>query len=353
MRRLIPIVLALATLSLATSGCGVGYNRLFFMTLTNVGLDVDTKPPTAEVSVARREVIIEPSFEEGKTLPVAASFRKEGGFFDPKISAMFSGGKAAVLVSKLFDSRSTTPPKRLKSKLCLKERPEGSRVLSFWSKIPVLGSLTEEGDEERPFFFATDTTYGLKVAWSGTTEAVPDTLRLGYNRKEFAYAPVFGTNVTGAPPPPPAGEEPEDQPCEAGEYEIQAASFIASIDNSTKIAEITKSDLKYVQFFATGEAANNLALQPELRGVLVSQLAPQVSEAAKRRETNRELIDDINNSFDAGDATKKSTIINKAVELKLVDSGTTAADFKGRLARNEAGGSEVSAKLEQLKAVAS
>lgn len=37
----------------ALSGCGIDYNTTLFVAKSNVGIDVDTTPPTAEVSTAR------------------------------------------------------------------------------------------------------------------------------------------------------------------------------------------------------------------------------------------------------------------------------------------------------------
>ena len=83
-------LIVLVMLCAVPSGCALGYDRMLLITKTNVGLDIDSKPPTAEISIARREGVIAPSFEEGKALPVLASFRFEGGWFSPRISATFA-----------------------------------------------------------------------------------------------------------------------------------------------------------------------------------------------------------------------------------------------------------------------
>jgi hypothetical protein len=391
-------------------GCALGYNRMLFMTKTNVGLDIDSKPPTAEISIARREGVIAPSFEEGKALPVIASFLFEGGWFSPHISGTFAGGKAAVTIAELFnvgDSNSRLTPR---SRVCLDHPPKESAQGLQW----------EEGDDARPFFFATDTTFGLKVAWSGATEVMPDTLKLGYNRKEFAYAPVFGrqnvvdpsdrilqdtavvdridakfkSEETSAearkgimekavilelvPKGVPEKEfktelgknigknvsdrlkylmtysssvsanatskELEDEPCLPGEYEIQIPSFIAMIDNPNDLNKFIDGKLKYVQFFATGEAANALARRGAFRQMLVDQLAPRLQEAS-----DRQLIEDIKEKFNDQRTTEqgKDGITKKAIELGLVGADTTVETFEGRLAKKE--DLEKSKKLEQLK----
>ena len=152
--------------------------------------------------------------------------------------------------------------------------------------------------------------------------------------------------------PQPYSAELVDEPCMPGEYEIQVPSFIAVIDNSQDLKNFTDSSLRYVQFFATGEAANALARQFEVRKVLVEQLAPQLQRAVQLRATNRQLIDDIIKEFNHQKTSEqeKDKIVKKAIELGLVGDDTTAKNFEGRLAHQE--GLEKPEKLEQLKAYA-
>ncbi len=84
-------------------GC-VGYDRTLFVTKTNVGLDFDSTPPTAQVSVARKEAVIEPTFENGETPPVLGSFRLNSGFWIfADVSSTFSGGDAALIMATLYN----------------------------------------------------------------------------------------------------------------------------------------------------------------------------------------------------------------------------------------------------------
>ena len=52
----------LIIIPLLLQGCGIGYNSVVFFTRTNMGIDIDTKPPVAEISVSRQEGVIEPAF---------------------------------------------------------------------------------------------------------------------------------------------------------------------------------------------------------------------------------------------------------------------------------------------------
>ena len=228
---------------LFTGGCAVGYNSTLFMTKSNVGIDVDTKPPTAEISISRREGVIAPSFEGGQTPPVLAIFRAASGDW-PKLSAFFfgvdstfAGGDAAVVLSQ--EPNGEAEPD---SRLCLNKKPDAKKTLWIWNRA------VPEKDKVSPFFFATDTTLGLKLAWSGTTGVHPDTLRLGFSRKESAWAPVLKADPNKCKIP---GTEKN------GEYAVKMPSFLAILDSNTQTEE--NGNIKTLQYFATGESATNLA----------------------------------------------------------------------------------------------
>ena len=57
------------------AGCGIGYNRTLFITKTNVGFEASAEPPTFELDISRLEGTVGPQFENGKKLPVMASFK--------------------------------------------------------------------------------------------------------------------------------------------------------------------------------------------------------------------------------------------------------------------------------------
>jgi hypothetical protein len=203
----------------------------------------------------------------------------------------------------------------------------------------VLRAFTEEGDRARPFSFATDTTTGLKVAWSGTGGAFPDSLKFGYNRKEFAFAPVFEQKLG-------------DQKCETttgqadGEYEIDTPSFLATLDNDIDAADFAKSSYKYSQFFATGQAAENLALQPGVRAVLGKRMDATAFEAAQAAlDTHRAAVKPL------------MTEAHERIDAMSTDAALDAARDKARTAgllgstEDFAPGSDIAAKKTFLKTI--
>ncbi len=245
------------SVTLLIEGCAVGYNTTLFMTKSNIGLDVETKPPTAEISIARREGVIAPGFEGGQTPPVLSSFRSNLSPFDRfflGVQSTFAGGDAAVALSqKQADANDNQI-----SAACLSQKPNPQTFL--WADV----SIPEKG-EVRPFIFGTDTSFGLKVAWSGMTGQIPDTVRLGFNRKEFAWAPVFGTDAVSCIVP--GTQQP-------GTYAISMPSFLAVLDNDVQLGTPTQTKVKWLQYIATGKSATTLASDEKVRNIMMERIDP-------------------------------------------------------------------------------
>ena len=307
---------ALLAASLLT-GC-IGYNSTFFATKTNVGLDVDSKTPTMEVSVARREVVVEPSFENGQTPPVAASFRtRSGAWIFADIDTTFSGGDAAYIMSKLYSSDSNGAPDNyysdhtgFDSKITLSNAPS-------WKVLGIRGSLPTNSTV-RPLIFGTDTSLGVKVAWSGLTAQFPDSVKVGFNRKEIALAPVNG------------------RPTAQG-YEVKMPSFLATHDTGVSIGSPQggSNTIKFQQYFATGEAANYLAFQPAVRESMAERLDPVANSKKKitaDRKASASLVTDCQKLIDQLTTTAQLTNAVTAFSDKQLISSATAKDLTAKAA---------------------
>lgn len=251
--------LMLLKCTLLLGGCAVGYNSTLFVTKSNIGIDVGTKPPTAEVSIARREGVLAPGFEGGRTPPVLASFGTASNPFSRfffGVQSTFVGGDAAVA---LVQGPGGGDAKH-SSVLCLSQKPEQKKFLGWDVSVPEKG-------QARPFSFVTDTTLGLKIAWSGMTGQFPDTLQLGFNRKEFAWAPIIGTDKANY-------QLPDTQ--ENGTYAVWMPAFLAVLDNDVNVGSPSETSIKWLQFFATGDAATRLANRDEIRQVMLKRIVPVV-----------------------------------------------------------------------------
>lgn len=317
----------LSSIPALLSGC-VGYNSTLFMTKSNVGLDLDTKPPTLEISLARREGVISPAFEGGQTPPVLASFVVEPGAhvpLFPRISQTFSGGNASVAMATLYASEESPDydPDNYESALPLTQTPQPKVLGLFHASMPKPGTV-------HPFLFGTDTTFGLKAAWSGLTAQFPDTVRLGLNRKEFALAPIFLTassNVTGST------------------RAVKMPSFLATMDNSSEVSTVQQTGVRHVQYFATGLAAEQMAMHPEVRQAMLQRLDPngqnkaeefKQAQARVTREYQQvaQILKYVSTPDGKVDKDKlKSLTLNTGLADKWVEkySNGTLADLEGAL----------------------
>ncbi len=328
--------LPLVILILSLCHCS-GYDRAMLATKTNVGLDLDSQPPTAELTIARREIAIQPTFpnyhgDSDRALPLLASFGKEGNFLNPHITGHFAGGGAAIhLVQEEIPQNSSTSSANTSSAqddpgtLCLQRKPEDTRgpLLKFWHFIT--GRSGDWDKEPRPFYFATDTAFGLKVAWSGTTGPYPDSLKLGYNRKEFASPPIFveQNRDTGdqADPKVNATSNSSRNDCK---FTVKMPSFYASINNVSALEDPRTSSNEHVQFFSTGAAANEYTRRASVRQMAFRHMNP---EAARLELGLRELLLEISLAFEQANDAKKDAILNKAKESSLVGNTTTVDTF--------------------------
>ena len=267
-------------------GCA-GRNHILFMTKSNVGLDFDAKPPTLEITASRKEAVIAPTFEGGQTPPVAASFKPRAGTGDGfanfflGVDQTFTGGDAAVAMASLY-ATSTAPAAESRtnydSTLKLTQPP---RYSDIFRGVPRPG-------ETRAFIFGTDTSFGLKAAWSGAGGQIPDTVRLGFNRKEFAWAPVMLTTNVGVT---------NATTTNLTTYSVKAPSFLATIQSQIGLNN-QGGGIQALQYFASGEAATLLALQPAVRLAMIERLDPKAAEAEPAFAAAKRQIEDINKEIE-------------------------------------------------------
>ena len=263
--------------SVSLGGCAIGFDHTLFMTKSNVGVDIDTKAPTAEISIARRELVIAPAFEKGQTPPALAGFRTGNRLlFGFDVSSVFAGGNAALMLSDPYNIKDN-------SELCLQVKPEGKLHLG---PIELARFSLPTTGEIRPFVFGTDTTFGLKVAWSGMTAQFPDSLKIGFNRKELALAPVFGS----------------DKGTQNCPYLVGMPPFLASIEMTSETATPQTFDLAYRQSFSTGSAAVELARDPDIKKLILSRLDRVPEKGTSDHDENSKCIEE----WLYADATKET-----------------------------------------------
>lgn len=331
-------------------GCAIGYNSVLFATRSNMGVDADTAPPNFEVAISRQEGVIEPTFEGGQTLPVMASFSSKAtsiGNFFWGVGSTFSTGEAAFTMSHLYNDPTPADTTKIPyERVTLSKDPVTK--LPFGVNVDYL-----EAGDVKPVLFGTDTIFGLKVKWSGQTAQYPSSVNIGFKRKEAALAPVaLGPNRIQDPNNPNnAINKPR---------EVDIPSLLATIDTDVAVPG-TKAELTYLQYFATGTAASNLARQHAVREAMLKRADPgqdlqaqKAEEGKALRDANRKLIKQVAGLFRNAAAAKKATIVAKAKELALVDESvaTDPAFLKG-LGEHSDAPPPITAKLAELANVAS
>jgi hypothetical protein len=161
------------------------------------------------------------------------------------------------------------------STLTLEQKPKAnaaSPILKF------LFGLAEPGDV-RPLIFGTDTQLGVKVGWTGTGGPYPDNLKIGFNRKEAAWAPVTMKEARETK----GGSERTT-------YAVKMPSFLATVSHNVKAPKPEGStgqdkqgaDVTFIQYFATGAAADALSRQRAVRVAMINRMdsAQQVTDEA-------------------------------------------------------------------------
>jgi hypothetical protein len=224
-------------------------------------------------------------------------------------------------------------PTNYDSALWLQTEPK-PRVLGKSVKMRKPGTV-------HPFVFGTDTSFGLKAAWSGLTAQFPDTVRLGLNRKEFALAPVFVSHsrtngaLTNA---------------------VKMPSFLATMDNSSDLSSLQESGVRHVQYFATGLAADHLALQPDVRRAMIQRLDPKGQARAEQftqfKTSFTAQTDNfarIQSAYTRADVNKRAAIRQKALDLGLLTEPVDDQQFIRTLRRSvDATKPEVTESLNAL-----
>ena len=230
------------------AGCSTGKENVLFITKTSLGIDVDSKPPTFEVGYDRKEGTVAPVFGEGKVLPQMSSFTTDDGIVSQAIGQSFATGRAAEVLSKYIGTSSS------------------QAILATIPATEMSGnsSIIDVPDRKR-YFFGTDTVFGFKVGLGVETGGIPDSVSLGYKRKEIALVPLI-TFVDN------------------GVNKVALASLIATAGLSTNANPGVGSALQYSQFFATGQAATNLAAIPEIRASVAPKIIPDTAAIVDLRK---------------------------------------------------------------------
>jgi hypothetical protein len=251
------MAVAMSAFSLWMTGCA-GKDSAVFVTTTNIGIDADARPPHATIGYDRYEGYIGPAYANGAIPPVYSKIESNLEIFNPEVRQMYATGDAARIVTKQAEAQGETGGD---------EEPE-----------LLVG-------DSRVMLFGTGSNIGLRVTFAGN---VPESLSLGYKRKEFSYIPL--------------GIVEEEHPKGSGNM-VQVhkyGSVLASMDMGVHTETFRDTGISIIQFFATGDAAKNLARIPAIQNRFVSEARQSMLVS----EECRDAYDDASAKLDDALANK-------------------------------------------------
>jgi len=217
---------AIAT-ALLLQGCDINYAT--FVTASHLGIKADTTTEQVSIGVGRTDLFIGPGYPDIGAAPSAFGYlQTDAAVFSPKVTQLYATGAAADTVTQ-----SATPSQTGNANT---QDLAGSR---------------------RPLVFGTNTDVGLKL---GFVANAPTSINLGYDREEVSIIPMRKS----------LGSSDKDT------YAPVLASVALNVASTTP----TGSNLALSQFFATGQAALNLAGRDEIRNVFKATAKAQVDQAA-------------------------------------------------------------------------
>lgn len=213
-----------AVLPFFIQGCAPT-DRVVFVTNTQLDIGYDVSAGSANFGYNRDEGVTGPSWpDSGTAPPIYAHVNNSGNLLAPKIKQVYAMGTAAT--------RATAKPGSCSADHLETEFHEGA---------------------PRLFVFGTSTNFGFKVRF---INQIPESLSLGWKRKEFSWVPV----------------NPEGQ-------SARFPDLLAFVAVGTDASQIPASyDVK--QFIATGNAAKNLACSSDVQEEIERDAAAAISEVA-------------------------------------------------------------------------
>lgn len=255
------LYILVALLCVGLLGCATGKDSIIFVTKTSVAIDVDTNPSTFDVGYGRYEGSIAPVADDGQVLPLLSSISSEGGIssnvFGSGVTQNFGVGNAAVIMSQYLGSTSNPA--------------EDSRT--NFANIIIPANVSGKIKTGKRYFFGTKTTFGFTTSFAAERGYTPDSISLGYKRKEFAYIPIKQNGASGS-------------------ETLSIPSMLATAGTSAS-AGLNQSGFSVSQFYATGQAANYLAAHPTIRNSVISKIIGDEDIAIKLAEAEKAAVEEI------------------------------------------------------------
>lgn len=269
-------------LILFISACSEKVN---FITATSVGLELEAAPkPRINIGAKRLELYSAPTYTEGDLPPVLSSFKLNGTVFDPRIKQVYATGASATLVQlKGAEEKYQTALLALIS--------DNDKNLDI-SKLKLLGVVKRPDNPQESYsVVATGTTYGLDIGYSNLGLGH---LLIGFERYVASSIPIAsdvgcGDGSTSGCDYYPSAVAAVDVRFTAG----NSGKYLSKNSSQQKIAQNMVNEdqvegvsppeaaIDAVQFFATGRAAQALALNEQLQEIFLEEAQGGISQSRR------------------------------------------------------------------------
>lgn len=283
------------------AGCSVTKDNAVFVTKTSFTLlDLDATPGGVSVAYDRTEGYAGPRFANGSVFPVVSYIAISGKGLERDVNQVYATGSAARIVTTQPKDLAAPDGKTLQSSTTperdRRRQPALVKVSDPAASVSTPAASTRVNEEESPapksddgkvMFFATGTTIGLKLGFADGTN-VPTSFALGYKRKELSIIPVD------------AVRQPSVLATFNNSAGVQAPDATKATDATQTTAAVLRPNALFgvKQFFATGDAADNLAgrgdIQENFRDAARAGMGPletYYSEAATQRAMMLDAMD--------------------------------------------------------------
>lgn len=277
---LMPRRASAACAALLLCGCADLPPHVMFMTKASLGVDVETTAQTASLAYDRVEGYSAPRYAGQEVAPVYASFATNGQMINRTVKQLYATGGAAETLSKPIP-------------VMFRSNGAGEAPANFVAAggLPSPRAAPAE-TKPKAMFFGTGTVLGFKIGFGPTSL---DSFTLGFKRKELSIIPQ-------------------------DEKDGKFPSVMASFDTDLATESVTTSKLAINQFFATGVAADALALNPEIHGKFEEKAVTMMGQfRADESEQRRYALLSLY-CLSKLDETQSARVWKNVADLKLFDA---------------------------------
>lgn len=245
------------------TACAQTPKNVVFVTKSSIGVDVEATTQSASLAYDRTEGYFAPRYVNQAPPTVYANMATNGKMIDRSIKQTYATGLAAELLSKpIAGAQALAPLTRPALLRSTALATPGAIVATPALPAPAPAGAAASGVEPKALLFGTGTVFGFKV---GVGPTAIDSFTLGFKRKELSIIPQ-------------------------DEADGLFPSVLASIDtNASASPTLSASDGTITQFFATGVAADNLAVNERIHEKFETSALSAISSYREDERQQRRL----------------------------------------------------------------